>query len=161
MGAAQDPVTFRGGPLSNFAVSPFEAPDPHTGQRRRYRTVEHFFQAHKAIDAAGHAAVADAPTPREAKRQGRRVALREDWEEVKQQVMLDGLRRKFALPRFREVLLATGDRPIMEDSRYDFEWGARDADGGWGGQNLLGRLLEQVRAELRAAETGPAQLELM
>jgi N-glycosidase YbiA len=129
--------------------------------RRRTRTVEHFFQAHKTVRPEDHAAVAEAPSPRDAKRLGRRVRLRDDWEDVKQQVMLDGLRLKFALPKFRQALLATGDRPIMEDSPHDFEWGARDPDGGWAGQNLLGQLLEQVRGELQAADPDPAQMELL
>ena len=63
--------------------------------------------------------------------------------------MLTGLRAKFSLPRFRAILLATGERPIMENSPSDFEWGARDTHGGWAGRNLLGLALVRVREELR------------
>src|SRR4051812_25409862 len=96
-------VVFHGGPLGNFALSPFRALDPHTGASREYRTVEHFFQGAKAVDAAAHAWIADQPTPRAAKRGGRQVPLRDDWEEIKFEVMLNGLRLKFMLPRFRAV----------------------------------------------------------
>jgi len=135
--------------LSNFALSSFRLPDAFTGEAREYRTVEHYFQASKATTAGDHTWVAEQPTPRQAKRAGRAIRLRSDWETVKCEVMLTGLRAKFALPRFRAALLATDDRPILEDSKFDFEWGARDARGGWEGGNLLGLALRRVREEVR------------
>ena len=61
-----------------------------------YPTVEHFFQAMKTKDPIQRAEIAAAPTPGKAKRLGRQVQLRSDWEEVKDQCMLDALRLKFA-----------------------------------------------------------------
>ncbi len=50
---------------------------------------------------------------------------------------------------------------MAEDSPWDFEWGVRDAHGGYDGQNLLGGALILVREELRAtAEHEPLQLTL-
>ena len=80
---------------------------------------------------------------------GRRLELRPDWEEVKFGVMRYACLRKFELPYFRELLLGTGERPLVEDSPSDPVWGGRDAGGGYGGENLLGRALMEVRAELR------------
>ena len=44
----------------------------------------------------------------------------------------------------------THPHPLAEDSPSDFVWGARDPHGGYGGQNLLGLALMQVRQELIA-----------
>ena len=120
MGSDQ-PVIFRGGPLSNFAPSPLTLRGPD-GRVRQYATVEHFFQAYKVLDASLHVLVADSPTPREAKRAGRAVPLRADWESIKVAVMLEALRAKFAGEPFKTKLLSTGARPIIEESRHDLEW---------------------------------------
>jgi len=51
---------------------------------------------------------------------------------------------------YRSALLLTHPHPLAEDSPSDFVWGARDRDGGYGGQNLLGLALMRVRDELVA-----------
>ena len=61
-----------------------------------YPTNEHFFQAMKTLDIDERRAIANCRTPGQAKRMGRRVALRPDWEDVKESVMLEGLYLKFA-----------------------------------------------------------------
>jgi hypothetical protein len=79
------------------------------------------------------------------------VKLRPEWDhKIRYVVMLDGLNLKFALPEFRELLISTGDAVLMEDSPRDYVWGGRDAQGGYGGRNLLGRALMRVRGELLA-----------
>lgn len=62
--------------------------------------------------------------------------------------------------RLRELLLATGERELVEASPLDRVWGVgfREKDAGvnrhlWG-QNLLGKALEDVRGRLRAEEEG-------
>lgn len=156
----EDAITFRGGPLSNFAAAPIELSCPHTGALRIYATAEHWFQACKATTLPDHLLIVEQATPRDAKRAGRRIALRPDWEEVKFDVMLAGLRAKFLRPEHRGRLESTGTRFIAEDSPTDFEWGARDWRGGWSGANLMGRALMQVRAELRASAADEPQLTL-
>ena len=89
-------------------------------------------------------------TAASAKRAGRETELRPDWERVKFEVMLCALRGKFALEPYRSALLLTHPRPLAENSPSDFAWGCRDTQGGYGGQNLLGLALMQVRAELIA-----------
>ena len=54
-----------------------------------YATNEHFFQAMKTLDIDERRAIANCLTPGRAKRMGRRVALRPDWEDVKEAVMFE------------------------------------------------------------------------
>src|SRR5262249_37544484 len=52
--------------------------------------------------------------------------------------------------RFSELLLATGDRPIVEESKKDEFWGAKPVDSATLiGMNVLGRLLMELREEVR------------
>lgn len=72
---------------------------------------------------------------------------REDWDSVKADIMKAILCEKALQHEYvRRKLLATGDRELIEDSWRDDYWG-------WGekqdGQNMLGKLWMQVRAELR------------
>lgn len=72
---------------------------------------------------------------------------RPDWDAVKVDIMRDILRAKATQHEYvRRKLLATGDRELIEDSWRDDFWG-------WGpnrdGQNMLGKLWMEVRAELK------------
>ena len=79
----------------------------------------------------------------------RQNPLRPDWEEVKDDVMLQALRMKFSQnPDIAKELMATGDAILIEHTRNDAYW----SDGGDGsGKNKLGLLLMQVREELKNA----------
>jgi ribA/ribD-fused uncharacterized protein len=77
---------------------------------------------------------------------------RPDWNEVRVKVMKWCLRVKLAhnWRKFSELLLSTGDRAIVEDSRKDSYWGAMPQDDDTlNGQNVLGRLLMDLRQKLR------------
>ena len=109
--------------LSNFAPFGFEEDSVH------WPTVEHYFQAQKflgAENAAYREKIRTAKTPKEAKALGRtrRIAIRTDWEEAKESIMLHALRKKFATGELRALLLATGDRPLIEGSPFDSYWAA-------------------------------------
>jgi len=94
------------------------------------------------------------------RRWGRRLTLRPDWEVTKRSVMLALVRDKFARnAALGEALIATGERPIEEGNSWgDVYWGiARRAVPARGirvgdGENHLGRILMQVREELRRGE---------
>lgn len=76
-----------------------------------------------------------------------RAQCRIGWDLAKVDVMRDILREKVTQHEYvRRKLLATGDRELIENSwRNDFwGWGADK-----GGQNMLGKLWMEVRAELR------------
>ncbi len=78
---------------------------------------------------------------------------RPDWDDIRVNVMHWCLRVKLAqnFESFGELLLSTDDKPIVEESRRDAFWGARPQDdGSLVGRNVLGRLLTELREELRA-----------
>jgi hypothetical protein len=116
-------------------------------------TVEHQFQAHKAATVHDAIWVMAAPTPREAKQRGREVDRRPDWEEVKHALMLDLVRAKFSDDDLRGRLLDTGDAELVEGNTWgDTEWGVCNGVG----ENRLGKILMEVRAEIAGdAEGGP------
>ena len=124
-----------------------------------YPTVEHAYQAQKTTDKLTQIEIANLMTPGEAKRAGKRLALRGGWASEKEQIMLDLLRLKFTKYKLRRELLQTGLCKLIEGNYWH--------DNFWGvcycrkcgrkhpeeGCNALGRLLMQVRAEIRKEET--------
>jgi type I restriction enzyme S subunit len=77
---------------------------------------------------------------------------RPDWDRVRVKIMRWVLRLKLAMhwSRFSELLLSTGDKPIVEDSRKDDFWGAVPVgDTSLVGMNVLGRLLMELREEVK------------
>jgi ribA/ribD-fused uncharacterized protein len=133
-------------PLSNFY------PASMLVNGIRYPTLEHAFQAAKTNDPEDRRAIAEIPLPGMAKRAGRCLELRADWETVKLQIMLDLLRLKFTRETagLSVFLLATGDALLVEGNVWGDRFWGRCTSGV--GQNWLGVLLMAVRAELRAAE---------
>lgn len=133
--------------LSNFFLSSIRI------EGFPYRSVEHAFQAAKTMDEEQRRWVAAAPTCGEAKRRGRRVPLRPNWDADRVGVMRVCLEAKFKHPTLRAKLLATGDAELVEGNTWhDNVWG--DCRCGRAacratGQNLLGNLLMEVRAEAR------------
>ncbi|MFT4090540.1 MAG: NADAR family protein [Asticcacaulis sp.] len=114
-----------------------------------WRTVEHYFQAQKFIDNAYRVRISKASTPKDAKALGRTrtLRIRDDWDTVRDQIMLVAVRKKFTThPDLKTLLLATGEEPLAEAAPGDYYWGI-GADGT--GENKLGTILEQVRYELR------------
>jgi len=84
----------------------------------------------------------------------RRVS-RQDWDFVRVKIMRWCLRVKLAQNwrEFGRLLLATGERPIVEQSSKDDFWGAKVADDGTlVGMNVLGRLLMELREQLKGDE---------
>ena len=125
--------------LSNFSKSEIWLGD------RMYPTVEHFYQANKAKTEPLHNFIRESETPVEAKQRGKKVDLREDWEEVKLRVMKLGLILKFDTNELGDKLLATKDYEIVEGNNWgDTYWGVCDGIG----RNELGKLLMEVRDEV-------------
>jgi len=116
---------------------------------RWWPTSEHYFQAQKFAGTPHEEAIREAKTPKQAATMGRERTrpLRPDWEQVKDEVMREAVRQKFlAHADIRQILLDTGDAPIVENAPGDYYWGI-GADGS--GKNMLGRILMEVRDELR------------
>ncbi len=113
-------------------------------------TVEHYFQAQKFNDPEYRERIRRSGRARDAKTLGmtRKIALRPDWEVVKDGLMLQAVRTKFRThATLSQLLLATGDRMIVENAPMDAYWGC-GPDGS--GLNRLGQILMAVREELRA-----------
>lgn len=127
--------------LSNF----YEAPVEYRGLR--YGSNEAAFQAQKCMTEAEKEMFTQL-RPSDAKKKGRRVQLRPDWEKVKVGIMREIVRAKFAQNEgLRALLLATGDAVLEEGNTWnDTFWGIHLKNGQ--GQNHLGRILMQVRKEL-------------
>jgi ribA/ribD-fused uncharacterized protein len=85
----------------------------------------------------------------QAKRFGRNITIRPDWEEVKEGIMLELNRAKFANPFLRGQLKSTGEEKLIEGNNWgDKEWGCVMEKGEWVGHNKLGKILMQVRDEI-------------
>lgn len=79
---------------------------------------------------------------------------RPDWDEIRYKIMRWCLRVKLAqnYEEFGRLLLATRNQPIVEQSRKDDYWGAKlvdDTGNTLVGQNVLGRLLMELREKLK------------
>lgn len=129
--------------LSNFFASPIRY------EGMVYPTVEHAFQAAKTMDMAKRREIAGLPTPGAAKRAGRQVTLRPDWEEVKVDVMETLLREKFSNPHLNFCLRITDGHFLEEGNNWcDNFWGVcRCPRCNGNGRNQLGKLLMKIRAE--------------
>jgi N-glycosidase YbiA len=112
-------------------------------------TVEHYFQAQKFLDVEHQTRIARARTPKEAKQLGwdHSIPIREDWDDIKDDIMRQAVLRKFETHKdIKEILLGTGDEELVENAPSDYYWGC-GADGS--GQNKLGHILMEIRSILR------------
>ena len=129
--------------LSNFYPSELKFQD------YRYASVEHAFQAFKMVTLFNHERVRKAHSPGSAKTLARSLPKREDWDTVRNGVMLICLREKFFKSwDLGNMLLLTGDLKLVEGNTWgDTYWGVCRGKG----ENKLGQLLMQVRQELKDA----------
>jgi N-glycosidase YbiA len=127
------------GCFSNFSAHGFEL------DNLWWSTSEHYFQAQKFIGTNHLEEIRLAKTPKQAADMGRERTrpLREDWEQVKDEIMKKAVLCKFETHAdIREILLATNDKLIIENAPGDYDWGCgRDGSG----TNKLGQILMEVR----------------
>lgn len=110
-------------------------------------TSEHAYQAEKTLVPIQQATILEAPSPGKAKRLGSYVTLRADWEQVKEQVMLDICLQKFLQnPDLADRLVATGSATLVEHTPWKDPYWGDNGDGT--GKNRLGFILEAVRSAL-------------
>jgi len=131
--------------MSNFYTAPISV----TGFD--YQNSEAAYQAAKTINIAHRQQFKDM-TGGQAKRAGRNVILRADWDFVKLEIMELVLRAKFmAHPDLAKKLVETGSREIIELNTWgDTTWGQiRNKDGHLVGDNILGKLLMNIRSDLK------------
>lgn len=139
--------------LSNFTFVP-------TGIRYnglKFHTVENAYQAAKCGNIKDMYKFTSIP-PEQAKKLGRKITMRDDWNEVKLDIMKELLSQKFACPSLAEQLIATGDSYIAEDNYWhDNYWGICNCPNcidkfSFDEQNHLGKLLMEIRAKLNKGE---------
>jgi len=118
-----------------------------------YPSVEHAYQAAKTFDFEDREAIRTASHAGATKRLGKNVALRDDWDNIKDVIMLNLLRVKFsdANPELRQKLLDTEyDHLVEGNTWHDCHFGVCTCVAcGSVGKNRLGELLMTVRGELQ------------
>ena len=132
--------------LSNF----YNAEVAHEGIT--YRSSEAAFQAAKTKDFRVRREFAEL-NPSQAKLKGRNIELREDWEEVKDDIMYQIVKDKFTRnSNLKSLLLKTNSSILIEGNWWhDNYWGdchcekCKDKEG----KNTLGLILMRVRDEIR------------
>lgn len=114
-----------------------------------YASVEHAYQAAKSLDEETRKLIRYCPTPNQAKQLARKVVLRSDWDSVKINIMRELLVAKFSQEPEKQVLLSTGEEELVEGNWWgDRFWGQSPLGNG---ENNLGKMLMQLRFELRMA----------
>lgn len=123
--------------LSNF----YETPVTYEGIT--YQNNEAAFQAQKCLNPKDRIQFAGMNAT-EAKKLGRSVSLRPDWERVKTGIMRAVVHAKFSQhPELAEKLMATGNAYLAEGNTWhDRVWGI---DENRNGANLLGIILMEER----------------
>ncbi|GAX37902.1 NADAR family protein [Nodularia sp. NIES-3585] len=136
------------GCFSNFSPHGFELDNLY------WYTSEHYFQAQKFIGTFNVEQIRLVKTPKDAAKMGRERSrpLRQDWEKVKDDLMRKAVLRKFETHQdIKQILLATDNQEIVENSPIDYYWGC-GSDGS--GKNMLGMILMEVREILRYNNNG-------
>lgn len=126
--------------LSNF----FEAPVIYDGIT--YLNNEAAFQAQKTLNKEQRLDFAML-NPSQAKKKGRSISLRPDWEEIKINVMYEICKAKFTQnENLKRSLLNTGNTELIEGNNWgDKIWGQVNGIG----ENNLGKILMKIREELK------------
>lgn len=108
-----------------------------------YPSVEHAYQASKTFDSKLREKIRFCKTPAEAKKMGKAVPLRDDWDEIKVSIMQTLVYLKFVKNKeLRDLLLATEPEHLEEGNTWgDTFWGVCKGEG----KNLLGRILMDIR----------------
>ena len=172
-------VYFVSGPFSQWHPSPFSANLPvllrndgiaelaPSEQRMQFSHAEQAMMAAKASvfgDDETLVAIMAAPTPKEQKELGRRVRNFDTtvWSAAAYRIVCIMNFEKFkANPDFKDRLLRTETRHLVEGAWYDRIWGvglswddpAINDETNWQGSNWLGEALMAVRTELADGDT--------
>lgn len=152
-------VFFWGGSFSNFS----KVSEGVEYKGKIFPTSEHAFMYGKALqfkDLDIAKQLETAKTPKDAKRLGRKVKGYDDevWSDVRYEIMKEVCLSKYTRsPYHKRQLLNTGTKELVEASPYDKVWGigmSKDDNGvedrrNWKGENLLGKVLMEVREEIK------------
>jgi ribA/ribD-fused uncharacterized protein len=144
--------------LSNFYPAKIEY------QGITYPTVEHYYVAMKIktdqqLDGKNitlidcREMISRIKDPAKVKQLGKVLKLRKDWDKIKLDTMLWGVREKFKDKDLRQLLIDTSEHEIVEGNNWgDKFWGVC----GGVGENHLGKILMKVRKEIREENIKPS-----
>ena len=142
---------------SNFLYSPFK----HNGIVFKWSEQAIMYRKAMLFGAKDVAqSIVKAQTPKACKDLGRSRKIPFDnlvWDNKKMNIFKEVLLDKFSNPKLKQQLLATGDRILVEASPFDKIWGIGldenhpdvENPSKWKGENLLGKVLMEVRDELK------------
>lgn len=123
-----------------------------------YGHSEGAFQAQKTLNENQRLEISKMTAGQSKRYCGRKgpITLREDWEQVKDNIMYEIVKEKFSQNSdIRDKLLATGDIELIEGTTWhDNYWGNCTCDkcANIEGKNMLGKILMKVRSELRSED---------
>jgi len=127
-----------------FLSNMYTTPAPVVFEGLSYKTSEAAYQAAKTEDEDIRKQFTKLG-PKNAKKLGRSLELRKDWNNVKLKVMKKILKSKFSSHKMRDALLETKDKKLVEGNWWnDTYWGVCRGKG----ENHLGNLLMTIREEL-------------
>lgn len=140
--------------IDNFKVEPYTFlsnmyPSIVVYNNNKYPTVEHAYQAAKTLDTKEQYKIWLCNNPYEAKKIGKTLTLRDDWCDVRIEIMKDLIHQKFSDKILKEKLLNTGDQELIEGNYWgDYFWGKVNGKG----LNWLGKILMEERSKISNAE---------
>ena len=126
--------------LSNFHFCKFE------WEGMTWVTAEHAFQAAKTEHMDVRARIQAAPTPSAARKLGRQIQLRSQWDKMRVGFMREIVRAKFTQSALlSQAVIATYPAHLEEGNTWnDKFWGVCKGKG----KNMLGTILMDIRQEL-------------
>ena len=154
-GASEDKGEYK--TFDNQAEYPIQINDT------KYPSVEHYFQAQKALefdDKEIYEKIMKTPSGKAVKALGKKVRnfIKELWDSKRLEIMMKGIRAKFIQhPELQKQLLETGNKKIGEADPRNTYWGigtsintelSKDPSK-WKGQNQLGKILMILRDEFK------------
>ena len=159
--AGRDKLYYDGKEVANDAITSFSGIYFYLSNFSRYYTPydkivygssEAAFQAQKTLDKSERYSKFTDVEPGIAKKLGRQVKLRPDWEEVKDDLMYEIVKSKFDNnPEIKRLLVDTGNRELYEGNYWnDKYWGVVTEGDKLVGKNKLGKILMKVREEYLA-----------
>lgn len=131
--------------LSNFW------PSPIFYKEKNWPTAEHAYQAMKSKNESDHwDIIIQAKTPYDAKKMGKNLPIRNDWNSIKEHVMYEIVYCKFSQNEILKKLLLNTKNSYIEETNHwgDTFWGVCDGVG----KNKLGNILMKIREELEIFE---------
>lgn len=113
-----------------------------------YASVEHAYMSAKSDDPEWKFYCQNTIEAGKVKTASRQIKIKDNWEDIKINVMFECLIKKFEQEPFRTKLIETGDKFIMEGNWWGDEfWGVNLKNNK--GKNYLGKLITTIRNNLK------------